>query len=124
MGKGLCHIIQKAKIKIKIYNIFINIFILNIFVINSISGNDYISEIHLVIKGIGDRNIVSNDYDGTLPSEVLVNGEQRTDCSNSKICYLNGDLNTKKPHHIISPQKAFFLIKFLGGIIRYENRIE
>ena len=120
MGKGLFHIIQKAKIKIKIYNIFINIFILNIFVINSISGNDYISEIHLVIKGIGDRNIVSNDYDGTLPSEVLVNGEQRTDCSNSKICYLNRDINNVILKFNIPIAHCWFMFNHVENIIEVD----
>ena len=44
-----------------------NVVILNLFAINSISGYDYISEIHLVVKGIGNQNIISNDYKGTLP---------------------------------------------------------
>ena len=65
--------------------------ILNLFAINSISGYDYISEIHLVVKGIGNQNIISNDYKGTLPFDVIVNGDKRTGCE--KICYLDKEIN-------------------------------
>ena len=50
MTKRLFNNTQRGKNKKK-YNIFMNVVILNLLAINSISGNDYISEIRLVIKG-------------------------------------------------------------------------
>ena len=90
MTKRLFNNTQRGKNKKK-YNIFMNVVILNLFAINSISGNDYISEIRLVIKEIGNQNIIFNDYGGTLPYEVIVNGDKRTGCE--KICYLDKEIN-------------------------------
>ena len=90
MTKRLFNNTQRG-INKKKYNIFMNVVILNLLAINSISGNDYISEIRLVIKGTEYQNIISNDYGGTLPYEVIVNGYKRTDCE--KICYLDKEIN-------------------------------
>ena len=91
MSKRLLSINQRPKIEIKKYNYIINLIILNIFVINSISGNDYVSEIHLVIKGSGIQNIVSVDYGGTLPNEVIADGVNLNGCT--KNCNLDKEIN-------------------------------
>ena len=91
MSKRLLSINQRPKIEIKKYNFIINLIILNIFVINSTSGNDYVSEIHLVIKGSGIQNIVSVNYEGTLPNEVIADGVNLNGCT--KNCNLDKEIN-------------------------------
>ena len=72
-------------------------FLLKIFLVNLISIknarnlNNYISEIHLVIKGKGTQNILSNSFN-TVPSEVIVNGISKGNTC-QKTCYLDEDIN-------------------------------
>ena len=54
-----------------------------------LDNND--SEISLVIQGIVEQNIFSNDYKGIKPSEIFINGEINNTCNN--ICYLKGNMN-------------------------------
>jgi len=73
------------------------IFLLIIVLVNLISItnvrnlNNYISEIHLVIKGKGTQNILNNDFN-TNPSEVIVNGISKVN-SCIKTCDLDEDIN-------------------------------
>ena len=86
----LYNTIESSKLELKKKNFILNAVLLNILFINfinSISGN----EIRLVIKGGMNQNITSNDYGGTLPSIVIVNGVTRTGCT--KQCDLYNDKN-------------------------------
>ena len=118
MAKRLFNISLRPKNKIKKYRIFMNLVILNIFVINSISGNDYISEIHLVIKGSGTQNITSNDYGGILPNEVIVNGVQRTGCT--KNCYLYEDINNVTLKFNTAIEDCTFMFNHVYNIIEVD----
>ena len=57
---------------------------------NLITPNIYDSEIHLVIGGKGEQNILNNNFQFE-PSEVIVNGYQNDSCK--KTCYFFDDLN-------------------------------
>ena len=63
----------------------------NLFNKNIRKLNNYYSEIHLVVKGNGTQNILSNSYVGLNPSEVYVNGVKDNSCKRS--CNLHGNLN-------------------------------
>ena len=52
--------------------------------------NNYDSEIHLIIKGTGEQNIINRSFQSE-PSEVIVNGYTNVSCK--KTCYLSNDLN-------------------------------
>ena len=73
------------------------IFLLKIVSVNLISItnvrnlNNYISEIHLVIKGNGTQNILNNNFN-TEPSEVIVNEISKGNTC-KKICDLDEDIN-------------------------------
>ena len=72
------------------------VFLLNIALISLSSTNSlrdiysYQSEIHLVIKGSGNQELLNNIFK-QFPSEVLVNGVKDNSCN--KTCHLNGDIN-------------------------------
>ena len=72
-------------------------FLLKIVLVNLISVknirnlNNYISEIHLVIKGKGTQNILNN-YFNKNPSEVIVNGISKANAC-QKTCDLDEDIN-------------------------------
>ena len=117
MTKRLFNNTQRGKNKKK-YNIFMNVVILNLLAINSISGNDYISEIRLVIKGTEYQNIISNDYGGTLPYEVIVNGYKRTDCE--KICYLDKEINNVTLKFDTSITDCTFMFNHVYNIIEVD----
>ena len=57
---------------------------------NLITPNIYGSEIHLVIRGKGEQNILNNNFQFE-PSEVIVNGYRNYSCK--KTCYFFDDLN-------------------------------
>ena len=53
--------------------------------------NQLISEIHLVLNGVGENNILSEDYEGILPFEVIVNGVKNDSCKRQ--CYFSEEIN-------------------------------
>ena len=68
-------------------------FLLKIFLMLTMIEASINSEIHLVIQGSGEQQLLG-DYYFTYkikPSEVLVNGVKNDSCS--KTCYLEGDRN-------------------------------
>ena len=69
------------------------IFLLNIALIKSSFRNLYnhYSEIHLVIRGNGTQNLLS-DKSNIIPSKVYVNGVIDSSCN--KTCYLEGNKNS------------------------------
>ena len=69
--------------------------------------NNFVSEIHLTIKGKGNQKILNNNFQ-INPSEVIVNGYRNDSCS--KICYMSDDLNniTLKFSVLISSSKIMF----------------
>ena len=90
--------IIKRKTIFKEYYLFRTLsFLLKIFLVNLISIknarnlNNYISEIHLVIKGNGTQNILSNEFN-TNPSEVIVNGISKGNTC-QKTCDLDEYIN-------------------------------
>ena len=52
--------------------------------------NNYDSEIHLIIEGHGNQNILYKDF-SSEPSEVIINGYKNDSCK--KTCYFLDDLN-------------------------------
>ena len=84
---------------------------------NRIIINNKISEIHLVIQGNGNQNIISDNFN-ILPSEVLINGIKDESCQ--KICNLEGDKNniTLKFESQIETCKDMF--KSLNNIIEID----
>ena len=57
---------------------------------NLIIINNYASEVHLKIKGIGNQNILNSNFE-YYPSEVLVNGYINHTCN--KTCFLSEEIN-------------------------------
>ena len=55
------------------------------------NANNSYSEVRLFIQGDGERNFLSQYFDGGTSSEVLVNGKKNDTCSKS--CYFQGDKN-------------------------------
>ena len=53
--------------------------------------NNYISEIHLVVKGKGNKQILYSGFN-TAPSEVIVNGISKGDTCKT-LCDLDEDIN-------------------------------
>ena len=54
--------------------------------------NNYISEIHLVVKGKGNQQILYSEFN-TGPSEVIVNGISKCNNSCTKFFDLDEDIN-------------------------------
>ena len=79
--------------------------------------NNYNSEIHLIIKGIGNQNILNNKFNPE-PSEVIVNGYQNNSCK--KTCYFFDGLNniTLRFDNQINSFKEMF--KDLGNILEID----
>ena len=83
------------------------LFLLKIYFVSLITVNNmiylkyYFSEIHLVIQGNGDQNLLSDKFN-LEPSEVYINGIKNDLCK--KTCHLEGDKN--------------------NIILRFENKIE
>ena len=93
-------------------------FLLKISLVNLISIkntrnlNNYISEIHLVIKGNGTQNILYNNFN-TNPSEVIVNGISKGNTC-QKTCDLDEDINNvtiKFEEQIISCYHMFYQLE-------------
>ena len=53
-------------------------------------SNNY--EIYIVIRGMGEQNILSKDFNISEPFEVLINGIKNDSCH--KACYLQKEINT------------------------------
>ena len=53
---------------------------------------NFSSEVHLVIMGKGNQNLLSNIFSKN-PSQVIVNGINRDSCNNNKICELEYEEN-------------------------------
>ena len=90
--------IINRKTILKQYNLFRAFsFLLKIFLVNLISIknernlNNYISEIHLIIKGKGKQNILSDNFNAN-PSGVIVNGIFKGDTC-GKTCDLGKDVS-------------------------------
>ena len=108
--------IINRKIIFKEYNLFRAFsFLLKILLFDLISIKNarnlknYISEIHLVIKGKGTKNILSNEFK-TNPSEVIVNGISKGNTC-QKTCYFDEDINNvtiKFEEQIKSCKKMFY----------------
>jgi len=74
------------------FSLLLTILLVNLISIkNARNLNNYISEIHLVIKGNGTQNILSN-YFYIIPSEVIVNGISKGNTC-KKTCDLDEDIN-------------------------------
>ena len=108
-------IIKRKKIFNEYYLFRVLTLLLKIFLVNLISIknernlNNYISEIHLVIKGNGKQNILSNEFN-TNPSEVIVNGISKGNTC-KKTCDLDEDINNvtiKFEEQIISCYHMFY----------------
>ena len=70
----------------------LKIVLVNLITIKNIRNlNNYISEIHLIIKGSGNQEILNSAF-YTVPSEVIVNGNSKGDTC-KKSCDLNEDIN-------------------------------
>ena len=78
--------------KNKIILSLLKLILLNFMIENNIKVlNQLISEIHLVLNGAGENNILSNDYKGILPFEVIVNGVKNDSCERK--CYFSEEIN-------------------------------
>ena len=70
----------------------LKIVLVNLITIKNIRNlNNYISEIHLIIKGSGNQEILNSVF-YTVPSEVIVNGNSKGDTC-KKSCDLDEDIN-------------------------------
>ena len=88
--------IYKGKIKQKFLIIESFLFLLKIVFLNLVVSinarnlNNYYSEIHLIIQGSREQQLLYKDFI-TEPSEVYVNGIKKISCK--KKCDLDGDRN-------------------------------
>lgn len=114
MAGRLYNIAQSSKLELKKYIFILNEVLLIILFINSISGN----EIRLVFKGGMNQNITSNDYGGTLPSEVIVNGVTKTGCT--KTCDLYNDINNVTLKFTTLVDSCIFMVNLVFSIIEVD----
>ena len=90
-------------------------FLLKIFLMLAMIEASINSEIHLVIQGDGQQNLLSNYYSGVKPSEVLVNGVRDDSCS--KACYLEGDKNNSTLKFDTQIKSCYCMFYFVENII-------
>ena len=118
-------IIMNKKIKLKeSYLILITTFLIKIVLINLITVkdirnlNNYISEVHLVIKGKGNQRILY-DYFDAEPSEVIVNGISKGN-SCKKSCDLDEDINKVNLKFNEQLKSCYLMFYYLENIIEID----
>ena len=114
MARELYYITQSSKFELKKYNYILIVVLLNILFNTSISTN----EIRLVIKGGNNQKITSSDYEGTLPSEVIVNGISRTGCE--KTCDLDEYINKVTLKFTTLVPSCLFMFNHVFSIIEVD----
>ena len=85
---------------------------------NLIELNNYISEVHLVIKGKGSQPILYN-YFYTDPSEVIVNGNSKGN-SCKKSCDLDEDINNVILKFNEQLNSCFTMFSYLENIVEID----
>ena len=116
---------MNKKIKLKeSYLILITTFLIKIVLINLITVkdirnlNNYISEVHLVIKGKGNQRILY-DYFYAEPSEVIVNGiSEGNSCKKS--CDLDEDINNVVLKFNEQLKSCYLMFYYLENIIEID----
>ena len=100
------------------FQVLITIVLVNLTnLVNSRLINNYDSEIHLIINGNGEQNILNDDFQYE-PSEVIVNGYPNSLCH--KTCNLSENINNitlKFSNQINSTEKMF---KDLENILKID----
>ena len=79
--------------------------------------NNYYSEIHLVVQGSVQQNILYNNFN-TLPSKVFVNGVEDISCN--KKCKLSGDKNNITLRFENQIRDCIFMFRNLNNIIELD----
>ena len=84
---------------------------------------NFSSEVHLVIMGKGNQNLLSNTFSKN-PTQVIVNGINKDSCNNNKICELECEENNVTlifNDAITSTYAMFYKLNNIKELIKYIN---